>query len=253
MTNTKSFILKNIAVLIALVFTTDLSQAQSDYAQWEAAAKLNKAMLPLYGRLPKTAEEKANDSTFLAKISAMPEFDTRRKASDHLIDLGFQYYYRPDLKTAMYRFNQAWLLDSTNTDVYWGYGAIYMALGRYDLAKEQYDAGLAVDPKSPHLLTDLATFYMQQYYVLNDAPKLANMDNPKIVAQQDLDSAIIYLRRSYDVDAKDVNTVFKLSVCYWNKKDCDNAWKYYDETVALGGRPITADYTADLKKLCSHK
>ena len=39
---------------------------------------------------------------------------------------------------------------------------------------------------------------------------------------------------SIAVDPKDPNTTYKLSVCYWIKDDCDNAWKYYDECKKLG-------------------
>ena len=35
----------------------------------------------------------------------------------------------------MYRFNQAYLLDSTNTDIYWGFGGVYMTLGDFENAK----------------------------------------------------------------------------------------------------------------------
>ena len=59
--------------------------------------------------------------------------DDKTAASDYLIKLGFNYMYKRDLKTAMYRFNQAYLLDSTNSDIYWGYGAIYMTLGNFEL------------------------------------------------------------------------------------------------------------------------
>lgn len=181
---------------------------------------------------------------------SQPEFKTRREASDHLINLGFQYYYRQDFKTAMYRFNQAFLLDSNNTDIFWGYGAIYMAFGQYELAKTQYHTGLAIDPTNTHLLTDLATYFMEQYYLIAQMPANDLVKDPKTLAIDQMDSAIHYLAMSYHLDQKDVNTVYKLSICYWNIEDCANAWKFYDLAVALGGRPITKEYTGDLEKRC---
>ena len=224
--------------------------AQTSFDQWEEESKTNKRLLPLYGHLTKTADEIKSDSDFINQIMAMPKFKTRREASNHLIGLGFQYYYRPDFKTAMYRFNQAYLLDSTNTDIYWGSGAIYMAFGRYDLAKVQYEHGLFIDSSNTHLLTDLATYFMEQYYLMVQMPINDVVKNPKEQARSYLDSAISYLVKSYSLDSKDVNTVYKLSICYWNIDNCKNAWQYYDEAVALGGRPITAEYTKDLKKRC---
>ena len=169
---------------------------------------------------------------------------THRKGSDHLISLGFQYLYR-DLKTAMYRFNQAYLLDSTNTDIYWGFGAVYMTLGQYQKAKEQYVEGLKIDPDNTHLLTDYGTYFMANYYALEPADKKN--------ALQNLDTAIKYMTRSYILDPTDQNTTFKLSTLYWNKGDCNNAWKYYKECKVLGGQPITEAYTKDLEKKCQLK
>jgi cytochrome c-type biogenesis protein CcmH/NrfG len=102
--------------------------AQPSFDTWEAESKTNKRLLPRYGYLPKTQEEIKSDSDYIKQMMTLPQFKTRREASNHLIGLGFQYYYRQDLKTAMYRFNQAYLLDSTNTDIFWGYGAIYRHL-----------------------------------------------------------------------------------------------------------------------------
>jgi Tfp pilus assembly protein PilF len=180
----------------------------------------------------------------------LPQFKTRRQASDHMIQLGFNYYYRPDIKTAMYRFNQAYLLDSTNTDIFWGYGAVYMALGRYDLAKEQYEQGLALNPANTHLLTDLATWFLGQFYALRQMPENDFIKNQKEQAKSYMDSALLYLNKSYELDSRDVNTAYKLSICYLNINDCANAWKYYDACMALGGQPVTAGYTSDLKKRC---
>jgi hypothetical protein len=61
------------------------------------------------------------------------------------------------------------------------------------------------------------------------------------------------MTKSYKLDPTDQNTTFKLSNLYWNKGDCDNAWKYYDECKALGGRPITDAYPKYLEKKCKRK
>jgi tetratricopeptide (TPR) repeat protein len=224
--------------------------AQASYDTWEAESKTNKRLLPRYGHLPKSQEEIQSDSDYIKKMMALPQFKTRREASNHLIDLGFQYYYRPDFKTAMYRFNQAYLLDSTNTDIFWGYGAIYMAFGQYGLAKTQYSIGLSIDSTNTHLLTDMATYFMEQYYLMALMPGNDIVKEPELEAKHFMDSALQYLTKSFLLDSKDVNTTYKLSICYWNIDDCNNAWKYYDLTMALGGRPITKEYTNDLKKRC---
>ena len=204
------------------------------YQEWKEEAKTNIRLLPKYGNLPKTADQKDADNELINTY--VKQEGTRSKASVTLINLGFDYLYRGEIKTAMYRFNQAWLLDSTNVDIYWGFGAIYHSLGDYESAIEQYDKGLSIDPKNSRIITDKATVYLVDYYASNDQHKLNN--------------AIALLEKSYTLDAKNQNTLFKLSICYFLKNDCKNAKKYYSECMDLGGQPITKEYTNALNEKC---
>ena len=231
-----------------LSFTTfgqkysDVMDKKMTSEQWNEEAKTNIRLLPKYGYAIKTEGQKASDKEFIE--TTLKQYPTNRKASDHLIELGFKYLYN-DIKTAMYRFNQAYLLDSTNTDIYWGYAGVYMTLGNLENAQKQYLEGLSIDPKNTHLLTDYGTYFMAQYYGLQP------LDEKK--ALPNLDFAINYLTESYLLDNKDQNTNFKLSICYYQKKDCKNAWKYYNECKSLGGQPITEDFTKALTELCKTK
>ncbi len=224
--------------LVFFVFSS-ISQPMS-IEEWDELAAINKRLLPKYGYILKSEEEKKADEDFIKTV--LKEDLTRKKGSDHLIKIGFNYLYKNDLKIAMSRFNQAYLIDSTNADIYWGYGAIYFTLQDFQRAKQQYDAGLAIDPQNTHLLTDLATYYLAQYYGLQPISEKDALEN--------LNHAVEYLLKSYAIDPKDQNTCFKLSVCFLNKKDCKNAKKYYKECKELGGAPITEDYTNELKKVC---
>jgi len=198
-------------------------------------------LLPKYGYMQKTeAQNKADKSFIDATLKKQPN---RRKASDQVIQSGFKLLYS-DIKTAMYRFNQAWLIDSANTDVYWGFGGVYMVLGDKATARKQYMEGLAINPNNTHLLTDFGTYFMAQYYFR------AQLDAKSAATQ--LDSAIIYMTQSYELDKKDQNTTYKLSICYFEKNDCTNAWKYHKECMALGGQPITKEYTTALKEKCKN-
>ena len=234
--------MKSIITGLILLMSLGVWGQQMSWEEWENESKTNYGLLPKYGNVEKTEEQKASDNEFIEKV--LKQDSTHRKGSDHLIDLGFKYL-NSDIKTAMYRFNQAYLLDSTNTDVYWGYGAVYMTLGNYGKAKEQYQEGLNIDPENTHLLTDYGTYFMAQYYGLKP------MDEEKALVH--LDSAITYMTQSYKLEPKDQDTTFKLSILYWIKGDCENAWKYFDACVKYGGRPITEAYTKDLKNKCKRK
>lgn len=231
-----------LTLFISLLSITVFGQ-QLTSKEWNEESKTNIRLLPKYGLITKTEAQKQSDELFITETMKQEQFKgDQSAASGHLIELGFKYLYRGDIKTAMYRFNQAYLLDSLNTDIYWGYGAVYMTIGEYDKAKNQYQEGLSKNPKNPHLLTDLGTYYMAQYNILNSM----NEKN----ANQNLDLAIANLTRSYQLDSKDQNTSFKLSICYFLQGDCEDAWRYYNECKAQGGRPITDDYTSDLARRC---
>ncbi len=226
-----------IALLCLLAVTTFAQQMTPE--EWNEQAKTNIRLLPEYGHVPKSENQKNADQELIE--TTMVKYSSRRKASDHFIELGFKYLFT-DVKTAMYRFNQAYLFDSTNTDIYWGYGGVYMTLGLLQKAADQYAKGLSIDPTSTHLLTDYGTYFMAQYYALQP------LDERKALPL--LNEAITYLTKSYHIDKKNPNTSLKLSACYYLKKDCKNAWKYYDECMAVGGQPITEDFTNALKEQC---
>ncbi len=240
---------KILTLAITLFSLTTFGQKYSDIIgqqmtldKWNEEAKTNIRLLPKYGYAVKTETQKKYDQEFIE--TALKQDTTNRKASDHMVGLGFNYLYR-DVKTAMYRFNQAYLLDSTNTDIYWGFGGVYMTLGDYANAKNQYSEGLTINPKNTHLLTDYGTYFFAQYIFLQPTSERDALIN--------LESALTFLNKSYQLDPKDQNTTFKLSTCYLYKGDCDKAWKFYNECKVLGGQPITEDYTNTLNQECKQK
>jgi tetratricopeptide (TPR) repeat protein len=197
------------------------------YSAWKEEARNNSRLLPKYGKAEKTPEQKKADKELIDAYVA--QAGSRSKGSELLIRLGFNYLYKGDLRTAMYRFNQAWLLDPQNPNVNWGFGAVYFLLGDFPKALEQYDEGLKADENNSNILTDKATIYMTRYMDSNN--------------EKDYNQALSLFKKSYSVNPTYQNTLFKISVCYFLKKDCDNAWKYYDECQILGGEPITKEYT----------
>jgi tetratricopeptide (TPR) repeat protein len=231
-----------IFMMVSLTYSS-YGQEQMTYKKWIEEAKTNIRLSPKYGHQQKTDEQKEIDQQFINETIQNEKFKgDRTAASNYMISLGFKYLSRADIKTAMYRFNQAYLLDSLNTDIYWGFGAVYFNLGDYEKAKLQCKEGLTLKPTNTHLLTDLGSYHMTQYNFLPSVEKKNGLLH--------LDSAISYMKNSYKLDPQDQNTLFKLSACSYLKSDCANAWKYYNECKILGGAPITEQYTAELKKKC---
>ncbi|MGY4385912.1 tetratricopeptide (TPR) repeat protein [Pedobacter sp. UYP24] len=207
---------------------------QLTYEEWQKAAQSEIRLNPKYGKAQKTADQKVADQELIN--SYVSQTGSRHNGSDTLIKIGFKYLYNGNTRTAMYRFNQAWLLDSTNADVFWGFSAVYFTYKDTKKAMDMLEEGLKINPRSAHLITDKASIYLTKFYSDKD--------------QQDLFKAIMILQESYEIDPLYDNTLFKLSICYFLKQDCVNANRYYKECMKVGGRPIPADYSAALKERC---
>lgn len=222
-----------LTIVIVLVALSSFAQ-QITYKEWqeEAATEIN--LRPEYGNVEKSKEQIQLDQEFIK--TALEQDGTNRKASEHMVQLGFSYLYRGDIKTAMRRFNQAWLLDAKNENAYWGFGSVYFTFSDYNEALKQLEKGLSINPNSSNILTDKATIYMSIYMNKQNADYL--------------NKAITLFNQSYKIDPLNQNTLFKLSAAYFYEKDCTNARKFYDKCMKLGGKPIPSGYTDALNNQC---
>jgi thioredoxin-like negative regulator of GroEL len=72
---------------------------------------------------PRTVQEQAADDAFVERVAK--DFGGREQASMDWVDQGFRFYQQGDLTTAMRRFNQAWLLNPANPEVFWGFASSF--------------------------------------------------------------------------------------------------------------------------------
>jgi len=234
--------MRYLFITLFLLFSLVSHAQQPSLKSWQTEAKKDKRMLPEFGNLKKNATEIESDQKFISNI--VESGKSKAEGAHEMIRLGFDYLYRGDLKTAMYRFNQAYLLHPKNSGIYWGYGAVYTALGAYDLAREEYSEGLKIDPKSAPILTDYGTTYLGEYY--------ATVRSNYKVATKHLNKAKEKLLEAYTHDPDYINTTYKLSIVYLYSQDCENAKKYLKETRDLGGQPITKEYLTDFNLRCGN-
>jgi len=99
-------------VFLFLVFTTPDA--------WSKEWPLNER--PMYGGAEKTAEMKEVDQRYIEGVKAMGF--TLKQGAVEAAKRGWTAMRQGDLKTAMKRFNQAWLLDKNNGAAYWGMAAV---------------------------------------------------------------------------------------------------------------------------------
>lgn len=77
--------------------------------------------------------------------------------------LGWEYFYKGDPGTAMKRFNQAWMFDSTNAEAFWGFGLIMGQRARREKTGDNLKASIMYleiackkAPTDGRVLADLA-------------------------------------------------------------------------------------------------
>lgn len=228
-------------LLIFTFFIIFTSPAQDDqFEQWQKMAGKDISLQPEYGNVEKTDDQLKIDSAFVSDI--MAEMKDTLAAGRKMTELGFQYLYeRRDPVSAMRRFNQAYLLNPKNADVYYGYGTVYFNIGAMEEARKQYDRGLKLNPEHAAMLTDYGTTYLGDYY--------ANFDENRDFAEESLDKALDYFERSNELDDTNADTWFKLSIVSLYKDNCRSAKRYLKQAKKYE-HPNTGDFEEQLKVSC---
>lgn len=97
-----------------------------------AWAQIN--LQPKYGGVEKNAAQKAADAEFLAGVNRYFNND-RTKAGQESAKRGWDFLQEGNLDDAMRRFNQAWLLNSSEGSALWGMAVVQML-------KQQIEQGM---------------------------------------------------------------------------------------------------------------
>ncbi len=104
-----------------------LSLALSLAASGAFAQDIN--LQPKYGGQAKNDAQQAADEKFIVSIDGQYKGD-RKKAAEDLATRGWQLLRQGNAPDAMRRFNQAWLLDSSNGTALWGMAAFEAGSGK---------------------------------------------------------------------------------------------------------------------------
>lgn len=146
---------------ICLFFTLLLScvNGQNINSITPCIEKIN--LLPLYGNVEKCSEQLDADKRFLSYCDSI--YHSRSEASKAHVKMGWNYVEKNDRDTATKRFNQAWLLDSLNSDAYWGLGIIQGSKQLYEDAEKLFQKSLSLNAKNERVWYCLAVNNKQKY------------------------------------------------------------------------------------------
>lgn len=188
--------------------------------------------LPMYGGAVKCAEQLQIDSDFLEECDK--KFESIEVAAIHHVDLAWGYFYKDQLDKAMTRLNQAWLLDSLNADIYWGYGNVLGKQQKFEESVKYLEKSLKMNPENPKVWISASTSYGQLFYRSKDVDQL--------------NRTIDYLKKSISLDPTNAQAFAQLTASYTYFTQTDSARKYLAIADQLDPSAVNPEVRAILNK-----
>jgi tetratricopeptide (TPR) repeat protein len=168
----------------------------------------------MYGNKIKSAEEKAVDKEYVEFMLTQHNGDTIKAAKTAARD-GWHFFYKQVIDTAMFRFNQSWLIDSTYSASYFGFAALKEFQGQNKEAENYFNIAYEHDPTD-----SLIKKYLHQIAQIREQHK----DTLELINS--------YYRVLSKFPKDDVATG-KLGFFYSALHKRDSALKYYNMTIVL--------------------
>ncbi len=188
--------------------------------------------LPEYGRQKKCQEEIEIDNKFI--FSCDSSFKDRKKAAKYYVKRAWDYFDEGKLDTAMFRFNQAWMLDSTNADTYWGFGNLLGMKKQFKESITYFEKSIRLNPSNPTVFECISKSYGQLFV--------------KDTNTVHLDKAISYLKTSISIAPNIARSYGQLTALYTYFLQKDSALKYLVITDRLDSTAINPEVRQILTK-----
>ena len=110
---------------------------------------------PMYGNIPPDPGLQKIHDKFIKTV--IKDCGSREAAIEQGLGTAWYFYSKNDFKTAIKRFNQVWLLDPNNAQVFYGFGLLMDRQGKEDDAIAFYKKSLELDPKNEKAICYLAS------------------------------------------------------------------------------------------------
>lgn len=229
----KGYRMKKISAIVAFVI---LCLACCGCGHSNTTAPTNE--LPMYGGIPRSAQEKAADEAFIAE---MDRLGSRETAVKKMLQFGQEFYKKGDFKSAMKRFNQAWLLDPNNAEVYFNFAIVLDRQGKTDEAIKLYRKTLELNPKDANTMCNLATVLAKK--AKGEMDKIAD-PSQKEKAKADFDDALRLYATADQVATNDFDkgmVNYQWAIALFVNENYAEAWKkikvsrkYNNEVIGPG-------------------
>ena len=180
-------------------------------------------LLPMYGQVKKCTVQLKADSAFLKECEE--NFIDRREASKYYVGKGWSYFNKKMPDSAMMRFNQAWLLDSLNADVYWGFGNLTGMKKKYAASLPLFNRSVQLDPTNARVWEGMAASQLSLYEQGGSSASLHN--------------GIQSLKKSVKLDPENPRVYAQLTTAYCLARQKDSAAKYLILTDRLDKNAIS--------------
>lgn len=187
----------------------------------------------MYGRAKKCKELIEADKEFFQFCDK--DFSSRAEASKYYAARGWDYIDSNDLNTAIKRFNQAWMLDTNNASVYWGFGVVLGKQKQYQESIPYLERAIGLDKKDPNLYGDAANSYF------NWAFNAQQKDPIKI--------GIKHIEQAIKLNPSNNRNYRQLAVGYYYLGEVDSAKKYMNICDEKDKSLIEPDLREALKEM----
>ncbi len=227
---------KILVIMLACIFIT-ACKTQDPVLPVLSTSPLSELQdLPMYGGIHQLTPANEAERKYLTSIKAADEKlinsilqagVTRKSASIHAIKRGWESFKKQDYDTALKRFNQAWLLNPKNGDLYYGFALIVSVRnGPSNEVEEFFKIAISKPDVSPAAYVDYGRF---------------------LWTERRLDSSLALLHKAMEIEPTVFNARSHISFVYYLKKEFEKACEWA-KLAEKNGDDLENGYLEDMCK-----
>lgn len=211
--------------------------------------------------------------------NVIKQFGNEDSASKIYNLYAWEEFYKGNIKTAMRRFNQAWLLDSNNASAYFGFSAVLEVIkdnpdGYFETSikikevedpKKFYQIGIKKDENNKYELislvftstgfetygkTDLAIKASNKLLELTPNDTTALRQRGRLYSKKgEWEKAIVDFQLAYQNGSENTYLFNDLGYAYQENGDFENAFKFYEKSTSKDPTFLNPLYNSSLLSL----